>query len=515
MEDSTNSTLSAPLFTLKDEVGEGRVAPLFYAHGKNQARNGVASAESVSSSHPLHPLCEEGYISAQHNTSSNSVADPPHEPSVPPSFADSESESANFSQISARNLFSLRNAAIDNSNPAVTRINPLFDIEPIDLASATTSESGSPLYGVRDASSVLRVREERLKQQERELAEREQRMLFILDQVDVLEEERDNSTLPKRNLNYGVDEDAHTRGSVDLSTLPSLAMGSRTGLDRDARRSTRWVKRIPFLARPLIPSVFSLFNTVCRLCALLYLDASVAEFLIAGFELIFSVLAARFVRGRSIPQQRWYGVTIVLAALVQIWAVDLLSSKESAGLDDDPSADETDSRHDSTLGIVFVLGKVIFAVAQDLSEEVFMQETRFPALQLLGLEGVYDVVLGLALYFACGPALGHDPMHSLRRAGESTIALCMTFLLLAVFCVSGIFQILSTGVTSSMTRNMWKNFRGLIVLVVGIVLYFSSGSGDHVIGEKFQSPETMLNLGAFAVILAGLLVYYTPANPQA
>lgn len=144
-----------------------------------------------------------------------------------------------------------------------------------------------------------------------------------------------------------------------------------------------------------------------------------------------------------------------------------------------------------------------------------MQETRFPALQLLGCEGVYSVIIGLPLYVMVGPALGHDPIDAFRGAGESPPVLCMTFVLLGVFCVAGIFQILSTGVTSSMTRNMWKNFRGLIVLLIGMIIYYSTGSGDKsedevIVGERFKIPETLLNLGAFAVILAGLVVYYTP-----
>ena len=69
-----------------------------------------------------------------------------------------------------------------------------------------------------------------------------------------------------------------------------------------------------------------------------------------------------------------------------------------------------------------------------------------------------------------------------------------------------------------MTRNMWKNFRGLIVLLIGMIIFYSTGSGDksadEVIGEPFKTPETLLNLGAFGVILAGLLVYYTPAAQQ-
>jgi hypothetical protein len=72
---------------------------------------------------------------------------------------------------------------------------------------------------------------------------------------------------------------------------------------------------------------------------------------------------------------------------------------------------------------------------------------------------------------------------------------------------AGMFSILGTAVTSSMTRNMWKNFRGLVVWIAALIIYYAIGDED--LGEPWLS---FMILGGFSVMLIALYVYYNGLN---
>jgi drug/metabolite transporter (DMT)-like permease len=424
------------------------------------------------------------------------------------------------------NSLPLQKALQSRPNPLLAKVLPRapFPTTPLSEASTTTtvpfgstdraalrspesravddaSETSSQLFTLRDDK-------ERLERRHVELAAREGRVLELLQQID----ERQDYLAASVHDSYDRDELPTDRsGGV---TLPSMGSGSRTRLTREARHAVQWVRELPYFARPLIPALLSLVHTIFRLAVLLYLDASVAEFLMAGFALVASVLVARIVRRRVISPQQWYGLATVVAGLVQICVVDAFSHHEVAGLGGDDDEDDDAPSSNFTRGLLCVLGTLVFAVLQDVAEEIFLHEYKFPPLQLLGLEGVYAFCLAIPVYYGIGPKFGLKPEDSFVQAGESGRLTALTGSLLIICCVAGIVQILSIGVTSSMTRNVWKNFRGLAVLLIGICIYYGSGSEDKVesdaFGEPFLIPATWLNLGAFAVILAGLVVYHTP-----
>jgi hypothetical protein len=65
-----------------------------------------------------------------------------------------------------------------------------------------------------------------------------------------------------------------------------------------------------------------------------------------------------------------------------------------------------------------------------------------------------------------------------------------------IFMATGIFNILTTGVTSSMTRNMWKNCRTLLVRTVGLILFYAVGNQN--LGEKCVFPNFLYILMEFS-----------------
>ena len=96
------------------------------------------------------------------------------------------------------------------------------------------------------------------------------------------------------------------------------------------------------------------------------------------------------------------------------------------------------------------------SVFQDIAEELFMQEGEFPATLLLGMEGVFGLIFGLILYFPLASILGENRSETVEQLKEAKIAgFAVGFTLLVT--ITGIFNIMATAVTSSMTRNVWKS----------------------------------------------------------
>jgi drug/metabolite transporter (DMT)-like permease len=235
--------------------------------------------------------------------------------------------------------------------------------------------------------------------------------------------------------------------------------------------------------------------------ALAYIPASVAGILNNGLELVFSVVAARVVRKRTILPQRWLGVGVVVLGLSWVGISDFVGSRKGGFADSSPRS--------VLVGLACVFGQVFSGVLRVISEELLIHETNFPASLLLGLEGCIELVIGIPIYFAVaalvGQELGEDFREVLPAIGENTGYIIYTLFLVLVFFVASLFQILSTGVTSSMTRNVWKNFRGLLVWIIGIIAYYSSDGG---FGEPFNIPGSLMLLGGFSLMMLGLFIYY-------
>jgi len=267
--------------------------------------------------------------------------------------------------------------------------------------------------------------------------------------------------------------------------------GSKTGLTEDSKDAVAWVHKIPWYLKPVIPGFFNLCNSALRWACLVFVAASTAEILISGMELVFSSFAARIIRKRIISKQRWVGVSIVTLGIVLVGLAKLVEKKEIE-----------DEEHRFLIGNMLIFGQCIFSVLQDLSEEIFMQEANFPATLLLGMEGLFGLVFGVPIYLLF---FAEDITFS-RFNMEYELGLVLLVL------VTGVLNIRTTEVTSSMTRNVWKQFRIILVWILGLSVYYV-GSGDRLgelrLGEPWVFPGSVFVLGGFSVILTGVYFYYS------
>jgi drug/metabolite transporter (DMT)-like permease len=280
-------------------------------------------------------------------------------------------------------------------------------------------------------------------------------------------------------------------------SLFGYAVSTTRGLTEESREAVQWVHSIRYYARPLIPAVLNLLKNAMRSASMVHLPASVAEMMISGLGLVLSAAASWIIRKRMISCTRWIGIGIVSSGVLIIGGAELLSSDKTNG-------DGSGNERDQWIGLVLILGQCIISVFQDLSEELLIQDAEFSATLLLGLEGLFGLVIGSCIYFPLASKLG-EPLAETMESLSTWGVLEFTIGLVCLFLVSGIFNILAIAETCSMTLNLWKNFRTILVWVFGLIIFYSSQNEN--LGEEW-TPESFILLFGFFVMLGGAYLFY-------
>mmetsp|Transcript_14233 Transcript_14233/g.35716 ORF Transcript_14233/g.35716 Transcript_14233/m.35716 type:complete len:423 (-) Transcript_14233:23-1291(-) len=262
--------------------------------------------------------------------------------------------------------------------------------------------------------------------------------------------------------------------------------GSKTGLTKESKDAVAWIHNIPWYLKPAIPGFFNLCNSALRWACLVFVAASTAEILISGMELVLSSFAARIIRKRKISKRRWVGISIVTLGIMLVGFTKAMEKKEIK-----------DEEQRFFIGNLLILGQCVFSVLQDLSEEIFMQEAEFPATLLLGMEGLFGLVFGVPIYLIFfSEEVIFTRFNVTYESG-----------LVILVLITGILNIRTTEITSSMTRNVWKQFRIMLVWSLGLLVYYVGS--NNKIGEPWVFPSSLFVLGGFSVILTGVHFYYS------
>lgn len=75
---------------------------------------------------------------------------------------------------------------------------------------------------------------------------------------------------------------------------------------------------------------------------------------------------------------------------------------------------------------------------------------------LLGMEGLFGLILGVILYLPLASLFGESRSETVEQLKEAKITgFVVGFTLLVT--ITGIFNIMATAMTSSMTRDVWKS----------------------------------------------------------
>ena len=124
------------------------------------------------------------------------------------------------------------------------------------------------------------------------------------------------------------------------------------------------------------------------------------------------------------------------------------------------------------------------------------------------------LLIFIPVYFATSSLTGFNPVDAFEKAVSSPEAVGLTLGLLVMLFIAGMFQILGTAVTSSMTRNLWiTSFRGPAVWIIALATFYIAGNGGpNSIGEPWYIPGSFIILTGVIVIFVGVRIYYYTGN---
>ena len=103
--------------------------------------------------------------------------------------------------------------------------------------------------------------------------------------------------------------------------------------------------------------------------------------------------------------------------------------RQHFGINDNGSNGGDGNRHeksDAMIGILLIILQSTLSVLQDIGEEIFMQAYDFPAMMMLGMEGLYCFCVGFIIYTSSGNKLDKvedigSTLATLRKKSKSAM----------------------------------------------------------------------------------------------
>jgi len=277
------------------------------------------------------------------------------------------------------------------------------------------------------------------------------------------------------------------------------ALLEKPGGDKDRKR------KIGLVA---IPAASDLVATALATIGIIYIPASVWQML-RGATLFFTgIFSVTFLK-RKLQTFHWIGLMLCMAGVVTVGYASVSGEEDDAGKEDGASSA-------STSGVLFgvvitLLGQVVQA-AQVILEEFLMKDVDLPAVEIIGYEGIWGVLMMLvivypALYFIPGDDHGHqeDIVDTMVMFSNSS-ALQMVVLVYIFSC--GTFNITGiavTGALSAVHRMMLDASRTMIIWSIGLFIHYKIDPTSKF-GEQWTSSSS-LQLGGFVILMTGQAIY--------
>ena len=255
-----------------------------------------------------------------------------------------------------------------------------------------------------------------------------------------------------------------------------------------------------------IPSAFDLFASTLMTFGLIYINASVFQML-RGSMVIFSAILSIIFLKKHIRAYEWTAIAITIVALVMIGVAGVFIPQVT-------SESGTDySTSDKVLGCVLVILSQLVQAGQIVTEEFILKDINMPALQIVGWEGIWGLVMMVLI--ACPFALicpGGDPSPlggSLENILDSfiqlfssgSVALVSVIFIIAVMLYN-IFGMLVTSSSSAVNRTILEAVRTLLIWIFMLICAAAGAPfGEYWCGWSW------LELGGFALLITGSLLY--------
>jgi len=231
---------------------------------------------------------------------------------------------------------------------------------------------------------------------------------------------------------------------------------------------------------------------------LLWVSASIWQ-MMRGSIIIFSgILSVIFLKRKLLPY-RWLGMFIVAAGLCVVGVSSFLESSSNSG-----------GNHYLVLGICLIVTGQFFNAVQMVLEEAFLKKRNFEPLQVVGMEGLWGLILMIAIilpamYFIPGKNEGSyenswDAMLMISRNMELLAMIILYWISIAFYNFCGL------SVTKKLTavhRTLIDALRTICVWAIDIFIYY-------VISETYGEAWTKysyVQLIGFVLLVIGTMVY--------
>lgn len=250
-----------------------------------------------------------------------------------------------------------------------------------------------------------------------------------------------------------------------------------------------------------IPAAFDLAATAFCCIGILYIPASVWQ-MIRGSSLVFCAIFSITFLKRKMYSFNWLGLALCVTGVITVGVANVLGGSSS-------------SSNGDVGGLIFGMGLVLLGqvvqAAQVIAEEWLMKDMDLPAMQIIGYEGMWGILLMIVvvypmLYVLPGSDLGHqeDPFDTAAMITNSrTVEACVLVYLFScgTFNATGIAV---TGALSAVHRMMLDASRTMVIWAFGLTWH--AYYPDSPIGEAW-TPYSYMQLGGFVVLVLGQSIY--------
>jgi len=269
----------------------------------------------------------------------------------------------------------------------------------------------------------------------------------------------------------------------------------------------------------LIPATCDMIASFLMGVGLLWIPGSVWQML-RGSIIIFTAILKVFYRKKSLLSAEIFGITTVVCALVVVGfssfytpgeVEDVLSSSSSLV----SSSEEPFPLSPAlkiTLGILLVVAAQALQAFQTIIEEKFLHDMEAPEPFIVGMEGLYGLLLCSFIsmpiaYFLPGReglGLHENTLDSFVMVSKNPVLLAVNLVYIVVILVFNLFGMMITQVTDAMLRNIMEPIRTLLVWVTMVFVCYvvtKQKAGERV------NLWSLLQLAGFIVLSFGILVY--------
>lgn len=256
------------------------------------------------------------------------------------------------------------------------------------------------------------------------------------------------------------------------------------------------------------PAGFDLLATAFACIGILYIPASVWQML-RGASIIFTAFFSVWLLKREMRKYHVVGLFCCTLGVVIVGIANVLGGVASSSNDGDSDSGSATPMLVFGMSMV-VVGQVVQA-AQVIAEEYLMKDVDLPAMEIVGFEGFWGLLMMIflvypTLYFLPGSDHGHleDPFDTfalVKNSGDLQAMVLLYLFSCGTFNATGISV---TQALSSVHRMMLDASRTTVIWAFGLLVHQVNPSSQF--GEAW-TPYSWLQLGGFVVLVFGQSVY--------